>query len=127
MPLRSGVIDDELLTAGFDLAAAEKDHGVERHLLAVLAKEQQIARTRPAEIAAHEKRVVAPDVLHVSELRERAVAKIAGFEASAAHPKERSRQRRVRILILLNVAVDAGAGSDMAWAHAALCSRKASR
>ena len=67
------MVDNELLTAGFDLAVAEEDHGVKGHVAAVLAEEQQVPGPRANKVAANRKGVMPPQRLRVGELGEGSV------------------------------------------------------
>src|SRR3974390_1992346 len=97
------MVDHQLLVRCVDLAGAQKDHGMKWQVVALLAKEQQVARTGPRNITSYKVKVVPPQRFWGRELGKCAVVQVINAKAAVAHTEQPSTQRRVRILVLTNL------------------------
>ncbi len=87
----AGVIHEIARGGFFDLAFAEINHAVKRHVAGFVAVEEQVAGLRARQVASDEVGVAKLQRLGVGELREGAAGEVGGLESAG---RRRGRDRR---------------------------------
>src|ERR1035437_7921535 len=95
----AGVVDQVAPGAFADLAFAEINHAVERHVAALLAVEEEVAGLGAIQVARDEVRVAQLQGLSVGKLREAAVGEIGGLESAGLDAEKIGPQWSVGVLI----------------------------